>query len=197
MDDDLARRTAGGLRTGDPDAWQTLYDAYAERVWRGVARLVGPHPADVADIVQETMLAAARSARTFDEAKGSLWQWLWGIARTQVSLHYRTRQRQDRWRLTPAKWSEGIEPTQTADLESAELAAAVRAALGELPADYEQLLTAKYLDGDSVERIAGRERLTEMAVRSKLARARDAFRTAYARLNRTGQHEPEIARELP
>ena len=197
MDDDLARRTAGGLRTGDPAAWRTLYDAYAERVWRVVARLVGPHPADVADIVQETMLAAARSARTFDESKGSLWQWLWGIARTQVSLHYRTRQRQDRWKLTPAKWSEGIEPTQSADLENAELAAAVRAALGELPADYEQLLTAKYLDGDSVERIAGRERTTETAVRSKLARARDAFRTAYVRLARSGRHEPEIARELP
>ena len=197
MDDDQARRTAQGLRTGDPAAWRALYDAYAERVWRGVARLVGPHPADVADIVQETMLAAARSVRTFDETKGSLWQWLWGIARTQVSLHYRTRQRQDRWKRTPTPWSEGIEPTQSADLERGELAATVRAALGELPGDYEQLLTAKYLDGDSVERIAGRERLTEMAVRSKLARARDAFRTAYARLNRTGRHEPEIARELP
>ena len=100
-------------------------------------------------------------------------------------------------RLTPAKWSEGIEPTQSADLESAELAAAVRAALGELPADYEEILTAKYLDGDSVERIAGRERTTETAVRSKLTRARDAFRTAYARLTRTGHAEPEIARELP
>ena len=194
MDDDQAHRTAQGLRTGDPAAWRSLYDSYAERVWRGVARLVGPHPADVADIVQETMLAAARSARTFDDAKGTLWQWLWGIARTQVSLHYRTRQRQDRWKRTPAKWSEGIEPAQSADLERIELAAAVRAALGELPGDYEQLLTAKYLDGDSVERIAGRERLTEMAVRSKLARARDAFRTAYARITR---HEPEVARELP
>jgi RNA polymerase sigma-70 factor (ECF subfamily) len=197
MDDDQARLAVAGLRTGDPDAWRTLYDAYAERVWRGVARSVGPHPADVADIVQETMLAAARSARNFDDSKGSLWQWLWGIARTQVSLHYRNRLRQDRWKMRSAKWVEGIEPMQSAELESAELAEAVRSALGELPGDYEQLLTAKYLDGDSVERIAGRERLTETAVRSKLARARDAFRAAYKRLTRTGQNEPEVVRELP
>jgi RNA polymerase sigma-70 factor (ECF subfamily) len=197
MDDDRARRVAGGLRTGDPDAWRELYDAYAERVWRGVARLLGPHPADVADIVQETMLAAARSARNFDESKGSLWNWLWGIARTQVSLHYRNRQRHDRWRQRSATWIESTDPTQATELESAELAEVVRTALGELPGDYEQLLTAKYLDGESVEGIAGRERTTETAVRSKLARARDAFRTAYLRLTRSGQQESEVARELP
>ena len=52
-------------------AWHQLYDAYAEAVWRCVARRVGPHAAEVADIVQETFLAAARSARTFDPAQGS------------------------------------------------------------------------------------------------------------------------------
>ena len=57
----------------------------------------------------------------------------------------------------------------------------MRITLTELPADYESLLTAKYLDGDSIEAIAGRERTTPGAVRSKLARARDAFRLAFAR----------------
>ena len=194
MDEEKARRVARGLREGEPDAWRSLYDAYAERIWHGVARLLGPHPADVADIVQETMLAAARSARNFDETKGSLWPWLWGIARTQVSLHYRNRQRHDRWKLRSASWIEGIDPMQSTALETAEHAALVRTALGELPGDSELLLTAKYLDGDSVERIATRERLTETAVRSKLARARDAFRTAYLRLTRT---DSEAARELP
>ena len=33
----------------------------------------------------ETMLAAARSARTYDASKGTLWVWLWGIARMQVA----------------------------------------------------------------------------------------------------------------
>ena len=64
-------------------------------------------------------------------------------------------------------------------LEAAELAFLVRATLVELPADYEQLLTAKYLDGESVYAIAVRERCTPVAIRSKLARARLAFREAY------------------
>ena len=64
-------------------------------------------------------------------------------------------------------------------LAASETALLVRAALSELPADYEMLLTAKYLDGESVEEIAKRERSTEVAVRSKLARARQAFREAF------------------
>jgi len=69
LDEQHERRIAHGLRDGKTDAWQALYDAYAERVWRGVARLLGPHSTDVADVVQETMMAAARSAATFDAAR--------------------------------------------------------------------------------------------------------------------------------
>ena len=195
MDDDQARRTVAGLRAGDPDAWRQLHDTFAERVWIGLARLVGPYPADVADVVQETMLAAARSARSYDETKGSLWNWLWGIARTQLARHFRTRQRQERWKQRPSSWVDEIEPTQIVELETAELAEQVRTALGELPVEYEQLLTSKYLDGESVERIAAREQLTETALRSKLARARVAFRTAYLRMTATQKSETEAARE--
>ena len=197
MDEELTHRVVAGLRSGDPDAWRQLYDAFAERVWRGVARLLGPHPADIADVIQETMLAAARSARNYDSTKGSLWNWLWGIARTQVALHFRHRQRHDRWKWDAMTRPEGTEARPESGIEMAEVAEAVRAALGELPADYEQLLTAKYSDGDSVERIAGRERLSETAVRSKLARARAAFRAAYLRITRLDRNTMEVARELP
>lgn len=191
MDEDAL----GGLRRGDPDAWRALYDAYAERVWREVARRLGPHPADVADVVQETMLAAARSARTFDESKGTVWQWLAGIARVQVALHYRQRQRHERWKQSPLDRSEGIDAPQSTDLETAELAARVRAALEALPGDYGPLLTAKYLDGESAEAIAGRERVTEVALRSKLARAREAFRRAFLRNAGPNLKRPEATRE--
>src|SRR5262249_48320365 len=96
MDEQQEREVALGLREGKTDAWRTLYEAYAERVWRSVARLLGPRSADVADVVQETFLAAARSAVTYDAGRGSLWFWLWGIARRHVALHYRKQERQDR-----------------------------------------------------------------------------------------------------
>jgi RNA polymerase sigma-70 factor (ECF subfamily) len=207
MDEHLAREVARGLREGRADAWRTLYDAFAERVWRGVARLLGPDSADVADVVQETMLAAARSARTFDETSGTLWNWLWGIARLQVALHFRKEKRHDRlkhagdWLAASAgrlaHWLDGIDDAPTDLLETAEVALLVRLALAELPAEYESLLTAKYLDGESVERIAGREGSTEAAVRSKLARAREAFRKSFLRLTGGSPADAETCHERP
>jgi RNA polymerase sigma-70 factor (ECF subfamily) len=215
MDEHLAREVARGLREGRPDAWRTLYDAFAQRVWQGVARLLGPGANDVADVVQETMLAAARSARTYDDAQGSLWNWLWGIARIQVSIHYRKQKRHDQlkqagdWLAASggrlAHWLDGIDPAPADLLESAELAVLVRLALAELSAEYEMLLTAKYLDGESVEQIAARERSTETAVRSKLARAREAFRKVFLRLtgdplngaSQTGTGSVETCHERP
>lgn len=191
MDEIQERRIAQGLRGGDPQAWSELYDAFAERVWRSVARLLGPDSASIADIVQETFIAAARSARTFDEAKGSLWVWLSGIARRHLALHFRKEQRQDRQRLVSAalassngrlrQWLEAGDSPMPDALEADELAQLVRATLLELPSEYESVLTAKYLDDVSVEQLARDERCSEAAIRSRLARARQAFREAYLR----------------
>jgi RNA polymerase sigma-70 factor (ECF subfamily) len=192
MDGEQERDVARRLRDGKPEAWHTLYEAYAERVWRSVARLMGPVPADVADVVQETFLAAARSAATYDSTKGSLWLWLWGIARRQVALSYRKQARHDRLKSANAwlavsngrlrHWlAEGTGETPGDTLEAAELATLVRSTLTELPDDYEWLLTARYLDDISVEELAGQERSTASAIRSKLARARAAFRQAFGK----------------
>ena len=186
MDSQQERAVAQGLRDGKPEAWRALYDAYAERVWRCAARLIGGNAADVADVVQETFLAAARSATTYDASRGTLWVWLWGIARRHVALHFRKQQRHDRLRQAEA-WlaarnGELLGNREDAPpelLEAAELATLVRVTLTELPADYELLLTAKYLDGESVDSIATQEQSTSQAVRSKLARARQAFRAAF------------------
>jgi len=191
MEDQRERDVARGLREGKAEAWRMLYDAYAEQVWRSVARLMGAEITDVADVVQETFLAAARSAPSYDPNRGTLWLWLWGIARRHVALHYRKEGRHKRLKHAGAwlalgdgrllRWLDGYGPTPPDLLEAAELATLVRVTLTELPADYEMLLTAKYLDGASVEQIATREQSTATAVRSKLARARRAFRQAFGK----------------
>jgi len=184
MDETQERRIAQGLRDGQPNAWRDFYDAFAERVWRSVARLLGSSSADVADVVQETFFAAAKSARGYDPAKGSLWFWLWGIARRHLALHFRKRQQYERLQLARA-WlvaSNGrLQSSPHEALETGELVELVRSTLAELPVEYEDVLTAKYLDGVSVEQLAGRDRCTETAVRSRLARARSAFREAFAK----------------
>jgi len=190
---DIAR----GLCEGNVDAWQRLYDTHAERVWRLVARAMESGSPDVADVVQETFLAAARSARTYDRARGSLTSWLNGIVRRQVALYYRRQERHRRAGGTRVSF-EGAQPitegavahsnnNPTTALDVAEQALQVRAALNKLPADYEVLLTSKYIDGTTVQQIATAERATQEAIRSKLARARRAFRRVF------GGGSPETA----
>src|SRR5476649_1599956 len=138
LDEPQERAIALSLRAGKAEAWQALYDAYAERVWRGVARLLGPRSAEVADVVQETMMAAARSASSFDAARGSLWQWLWGIAYHHVALHLRKQDQQHRL-MKAAAWLAASNgqyqawPSPPDALATAELATLVRAALMTLP----------------------------------------------------------------
>ena len=180
---------AAGLRAGNPDAWARLHDEYAPRVWRTVARLLGGCETGVADVVQETFLAAARSARSFDPARGPLWAWLWGIARTQSLLHLRKSARHAREKAHyPRGWDDAAgDPLDELLLrESADL---VRLTLLELPAEYGRILSAKYLLDTPIDEIAAAERLSVVAARSRLARAREAFRASFRR------HEPTTPRE--
>jgi RNA polymerase sigma-70 factor, ECF subfamily len=175
------------LRRGETPAWEALYDAHAARVWECVARRVGPSAAEVADIVQETLLAAARSAHTFDPERGSLWCWLSGIARRQAALFYRRRQTRPAAKFADDEsasidWLEGSETDPADWLASEETADFVRQALAELPADYEILLTGKYFAELSQEQLAAEQNCTVAALNSRLARARKAFREAFGRL---------------
>lgn len=189
MDDRQQREVAEGLRNGRQAAWRALYGEFSQQVWRHVARRLGPNPADVADVVQETFLAAARSARGFDAQRGSLWSWLRGIANNQLALHFRQSMRRDdaaRLQANVAssngrlvKWLDGG-PLPPEALEAVETASLVRAALLQLRDEYADLLTAKYVDDLSMEEIAEREGGTITATSSKLARARRAFREAFA-----------------
>ncbi|HNS23104.1 MAG TPA: sigma-70 family RNA polymerase sigma factor, partial [Sedimentisphaerales bacterium] len=227
MDRPTETEIAAGLRQGDREAWLALYDLYADKVWRNVARLVGSDPASVADIVQETFLAAAHSAGNFNPRRGSLWVWLWTIGKRQVALHYRKCEQRSAlvqaqmWWMSldgqKDQWLQGDEKPPSEVLESRELAELVRSAIEELLAEYQVLprqryigphllkrtiptcvsrrktliraessavvlLTAKYIDGAAIGQIADQAKGSRMAVRSKLARARKAFREAFARL---------------
>ncbi|NQU25207.1 MAG: RNA polymerase sigma factor [Candidatus Nealsonbacteria bacterium] len=182
---------ADGLRVGNPHAWAALYQTHFDEVWRSVARLVGPNSADVADVVQETFLAAARSADSYDPDRGSLLLWLSGIARNHAGNHLRGRRRRQRLREGGdlaadvaerlARRLDGRDVTPPVALAAAEQAEAVRDALAELPKDYSSLLVAKYCDNATAKMIARAEDSSAGAIRSKLARARRAFREIFAK----------------
>ncbi len=203
MDKNTEREIAKGLQEGNRRAWLQLYEAYAEPVWRNISRLVGGDPTTVADLVQETFLAAARSAQNFRPDRGTLWVWLWTIARRQVALYYRKQkpnialnQAQQWWAGLDGEkfdWIDAKTDMPPDILESQELTVLVRLALRELPGDYQTLLLAKYVDNQPSEQIAGQMDCSEVAVRSKLARARKAFRKAFKRTIRSTPKKREVS----
>jgi RNA polymerase sigma-70 factor (ECF subfamily) len=179
-----------GLRNGDRDAWTALYEAYSEEVWRYAARLLGADQAAVADVVQESFLAAARSARNFDPDRGTLWAWLTGIVHHQAAAYWRAAHRAARLphlaELGAPELVRLFDNSEPADAngERRELADLVRRVLAELPADYAALLTGKYLDDQSLEALAAQWGGSAEAIKSKLARARREFRSKFERLTR-------------
>jgi RNA polymerase sigma-70 factor, ECF subfamily len=83
-DDDLVARIAAG----DDTALRELFGRHAP--WLA-ARLRAVLPAaDVADVLQETFLAAWRGAGGY-RPQGACGGWLWGIARRQAALLLRRR----------------------------------------------------------------------------------------------------------
>ena len=154
MDRTTHNQIAVGLKAGDRDAWQALYNAYADAIWQNTSRRMTDTSA-VGDIVQETFLAAARSARTYDKRRGSLWVWLWTIARRQIALYYR-KQKTTTSLDRALQWWDSLDGQKidiidqmaapSAMLETKELAELVRRCLAKLPAEAETLLLAKYVD---------------------------------------------------
>lgn len=169
-----------GLQTGSPDAWSALCEVYSGRLWKYVARLIGSNQDAVADAVQETFLAAARSSANFDPERGTVWSWLTGIAHHQVALHWR---KTATMKIDPAEPQFDDSPGGAASPEARLLiddsTRQVRQILAELPADYAGFLTAKYNDGLSIDAMVQQFGGTVESVRSRLARARREFRKRY------------------
>jgi RNA polymerase sigma-70 factor (ECF subfamily) len=188
LDEHAQQTVIRGLEQGSRDAWATLYDSYSVDVWRYAARLLGPNAAAVADVVQESFLEAAASARKFDSNRGSIWSWLTGIVHHRVSAHWRQSAQMSRLRQVAACiWTDAQNSQTTAQqretaIKPREMADSVRIVLSRLPAEYAALLTAKYLDDRSLLELAGEWNSSVEAIKSKLARARREFRTTFERL---------------
>ena len=139
-----------------------------------VARVSGAAPADVEDLVQETLLQAW-AARDRYRGDASPATWVTSIARNKI---------RDRRRARPPA-------LELSDLETKALAPGVeerddvrgrvRRALEDLPPDYARMLRWRYLDGLPVRSIAERLGEGEKAAESRLHRAREAFRDLLTR----------------
>lgn len=172
------RSLRSAVLAGDEVAWRAWYDAHADDVRRYAHWRCGGMNDLADDVVQETWLTAVRKIRSFDPAVASFRAWVCGIvggiAANAIRKHRRTSGRRQVLVEVPA--GNGNESSE-------DRAWLTSAALAELNARHEQVLRAKYLDGESVNGIAENWNESPKAIESLLTRARDAFREAYTRLS--------------
>lgn len=164
-------------REAHHDAFDLLYQAYKGRIYTFLLRFL--RDADAADdVTQETFTKAYRALATF-ERDHKLLPWLYRVASNAAVDHVR-RGRRFRWLPMAKVEGTGDEPAhESRDAEVADRQH-VQETLGKLPPENAIALLLHAVEGYSYQEIAEIQGVTMTAVRSRIARARTAFRKEYA-----------------
>jgi RNA polymerase sigma-70 factor (ECF subfamily) len=177
---------------GDAGAIARLYDANVDGLYSFVFYRVGCDAALAEDVVQDTFAAALSRRAEYDAARGSVGSWLTVLSRNVIRDHLRAHRRSDElqatWERIDATLAQMFaamaeRPLPGEVLERAETRDLVHMAVANLPAQYRTALTRKYVDGESLETLAGELGISVDAAKSLLARARRAFRDTFAALS--------------
>lgn len=91
---------------GEPEALGALYDRHSHVVFALIVRIVGDR-ASAEDILQEVFFRLWRQADAFDETRGTVRSWLYGIAHNLSLNELRRRQRRPLEQQRPATASAG------------------------------------------------------------------------------------------
>lgn len=160
-------------RQGDAVAFSRLFAAFERPIFRYAAHMCGRDAAD--DIVQETFLAVLRGSNRFDASKGTVGNYLFGIARHFVLRRLNARQAAA-YEFGDADHDEAStaqqQPSALDSLSRAETVRAVRAAVATLPAPYREVVVLCELQEMSYAEAAEIVRCPVGTVRSRLHRAR-------------------------
>ncbi len=173
-------------RAGSGAALEALLERHEARLYRFARRLCR-HREDAEDVLQESLLAAARGLRRFRGAS-SVSTWLYTIVR---SFCIKKRRRSV---FAPAEVSLDAEAQVAARgvpdpgrgpheaLEASRLEAALERAIADLDRPYREVLLLRDVEGLSAAEVARVTGLSVPAVKTRLHRARGRLREALAPL---------------
>jgi RNA polymerase sigma-70 factor (ECF subfamily) len=169
------------LRDGNPNAVTELYNAYADRIYSLVFNQVGRNHEVAQDIVQETFVAALKSAAKF-RGQSKVYTWLCSIANKKVSDFYRRQKRQTKYERQKALELEqpGVSVLAPDLGESEDKHEAARQALFSLPVHYRQVLMLKYIEEMPVLEISQIMGRSPKSIEGLLTRARKELRAKLA-----------------
>lgn len=154
-----------------------LWERYRDRVYRYLLRLTG-EPETAADLTQETFLQAVRDLRRNPQPAHQAAAWVMRIANNRAMDLFR-RRRLIRWLPFLPERHGGTVGDETDQVVTRDL---VKTALRRLPPETAAILLLRDGEGFSNRELAGMLGLGEAAVRKRLSRAREAFRSEYQRL---------------
>jgi len=179
-------------RSGDQEAIARFYDAHVDGLYTFIYYRVGRDTSLAEDVVQETFAVALSRRAEYDAARGSVATWLTVLSRNVIRDHLKAHRRSDElataWDRIDATLAQTFasmaeRPLPGEVLERAETRDLVHMAIANLPDQYRKALTRKYVDGESLEQLAGAFGISVDAAKSLLARARRAFRDTFATLS--------------
>jgi RNA polymerase sigma-70 factor, ECF subfamily len=177
---------------GDERALERLYEDHVDALYTFVFYRVGRDPALAEDVVQETFTRALDGADRFDAERGNLRSWLVTMSRNAARDLLRAQRRLtvvEAWdrideSLAIAFDSIDAEPLSDEVISRAETRDMVAMTIANLPHPYGEALERKYVGGETLSELGARLGLSEDGAKSLLARARRAFRDAFATLSR-------------
>jgi RNA polymerase sigma-70 factor (ECF subfamily) len=167
------------LQAGDRVEFARLVDTYYPLIYRLAIKMLG-NAQDAEDILQETFIKTFQHIGTFD-GRSSLSTWLYRIATNEALMFLRKKRPEFVSVEEPAEAeSEEQDPLQIVDfccmpeeeLMSAEAQAQLDRAIDELPASLRIVFVLRDLQGLSTRETAEVLDLSEMAVKTRLSRAR-------------------------
>ena len=168
-------------QAGDRHAVEELLSKYQDRVYRYGLRFCG-NPGDAEDVMQETLLAMAKSLPSF-ERRASLTTWAYTIARSFCIKRSR------KSKFAPVD----VKPLERATLELASIAtqmpnapedalhakqtgALLERAVSDLEDEQREVLVLRDIEGLSAQEVADVLSISVAAVKSRLHRARSKLR---------------------
>lgn len=174
------------VRTGSGEALEALLEGHEARLYRFARRLCR-HREDAEDVLQESLLAAARGLPRF-RGGSSLSTWLYTIARSfcikkrRKSVFAPAEVSLDGEASAPAR--RVADPARRPDeaLEASRLEAALERAIAGLDRPYREVLLLRDVEGLPAAEVARVTGLSVAAVKTRLHRARGRIRDALAPL---------------
>jgi len=167
------------LRSGDRAEYARLVEKYYQLVYRLALKMLGS-PQDAEDILQETFIKVFRHLDSFD-GRSSLSTWIYRIAANEALMFLRKKQPESVSIDQPMETDEGEQdPVQIVDwcclpeneLMSSEAKAHLDKAVASLPHGLRAVFVLRDIQGLSTRETSEVLSISEMAVKTRLSRAR-------------------------